>query len=721
METVSRYIVQHAQQLAREVAARAVLVYADALREHGELLQAMDFPTVFVTRSTEAGLSTSSLSHAWVHVTYNRRRNPPKRERNKQVRPMRITKLQLENYKCFQNITLDNLSDRVVLVGPNGSGKSAILEAIAVLKEFIGTYHPSANVYYRSLPPTNRNALAWPDGVPVPVRGNEATATVTAELELDETEKTMAGGLARGKVGIKIDRSGEVSVLQAELDLQKLFSHFDPGSGIGVIDYISPFRTFPQQRVSNINLNAVSVTQQRIERIELPRPNYDSYSKFRTVKDFIIGTDFEEYTHFRATGEQLGGMDVLRGIFSEFFSPKILVGCKKLDAEMQVAIRTPYGDHDIDQLSSGEKELFFIFVNLFCIRKLPSVILYDEPERHLNAGLETRIIPALNRLQTRNQLWIATHGVELIGSVPMQDIVALKKESSGVQFERFTEPSRTDRVRLLELLGAKVGLQLACNRVVFLEGKNSQADKRILDKLAGPKLPGVLFVASGPSVAVMGAGTRAGVLLEEASKGASFFMVLDRDFRDAASVAALEKKLNNRVYVWKCHEVENLLLSPEAIREVLTFSGVDSFKTTEEVRKGLREAAQSLHELFACQWAAYRMHSGGHGGDEEAVRPTDETNLRKLAANAGKRFGESFSEASVTRALEAARKDVLQCLGTDRWLRELPGKEILEEFRKKHLPGVQSDTFKEQIVSAMVRASTVPKGVDELCDFIKSR
>ena len=55
-------------------------------------------------------------------------------------------------------------------------------------------------------------------------------------------------------------------------------------------------------------------------------------------------------------------------------------------------------------------------------------------------------------------------------------------------------------------------------------------------------------------------------------------MVLDRDFRDTASAAALEKRLNNRVYIWKCHEAENLLQAPEAIREVLAFSGVETFK-----------------------------------------------------------------------------------------------------------------------------------------------
>jgi hypothetical protein len=65
---VSRHLVQHARQLAREVAARAVLVYADALRQDGELLPEMDFPTIFVTRSTKAGLSSGSSPHVWVRV-----------------------------------------------------------------------------------------------------------------------------------------------------------------------------------------------------------------------------------------------------------------------------------------------------------------------------------------------------------------------------------------------------------------------------------------------------------------------------------------------------------------------------------------------------------------------------------------------------------------------------------------------------------------------------
>jgi hypothetical protein len=58
MERVSREIVRHAQQLAREVDARAVVVYADAVADDTELsrlVRAGDFPTILVTRPrTEA-------------------------------------------------------------------------------------------------------------------------------------------------------------------------------------------------------------------------------------------------------------------------------------------------------------------------------------------------------------------------------------------------------------------------------------------------------------------------------------------------------------------------------------------------------------------------------------------------------------------------------------------------------------------------------------------
>lgn len=58
MDTLSRHLVRHAEQIAREVAARAVVVYADAIGgadEVRQVLQAVTFPTILVSRCTEVG------------------------------------------------------------------------------------------------------------------------------------------------------------------------------------------------------------------------------------------------------------------------------------------------------------------------------------------------------------------------------------------------------------------------------------------------------------------------------------------------------------------------------------------------------------------------------------------------------------------------------------------------------------------------------------------
>src|SRR5262245_60980993 len=71
MERVSREIVRHAQQLAREVDARAVVVYADAMTgddELSQLVQAVDFPTILVTRSRADAPPPGFESHIWVRV-----------------------------------------------------------------------------------------------------------------------------------------------------------------------------------------------------------------------------------------------------------------------------------------------------------------------------------------------------------------------------------------------------------------------------------------------------------------------------------------------------------------------------------------------------------------------------------------------------------------------------------------------------------------------------
>lgn len=632
---------------------------------------------------------------------------------------MRIKKLELRDYKCFEELVLDNLGNRVVLVGPNGCGKSAVLEAIAALKETVATYDPNRGLYARHLPVLNVHTTCWPAEVPLPIRGDRPSATVAVDVELEPAEAALCNDVRTASVSILIERSGKVTPT-SKPDISKLFANFDPNSGAGVIDYISPHRVFPLQRVKAISMDAISVDQQRKERIELQRPNFD-YGKFRAIKQFIISEQLEDLSYQQTSGQLRDSLLLLKQLFTDFFGPKALRGYRRSGNEMQVSVLTPYGEHDIDQLSSGERELFYVLVNLFRIRALPSVILYDEPERHLNPGLEAKLIPALERLQTKNQLWIATHGVELIGTVPMQEIVALRRDAGTSKPERFTDESMSKRVELFQQLGAKTGLQFAGNRIVFLEGEDSHKDKAILDKLVGPRLPGVVFVASGPSAGVLGAGTRAGLVLQEASKDARFLMVLDRDYRESNSIACLKKRLNDRVFVWSCHELENVLLIPSSILQVLNANGADQLKTPDDVKRALRKAAEDQTEVFVHQWAAYRL-CAGYSVDvhDDPAAPRDCESFRKFVESRQRYATNAFSTSRVSEVEEEARKGLANCLASDDWLSVLPGKEILCRFRTEHIPQLNQALFINQIVSRVAEQHHQCDELDKLVSFIQA-
>jgi diadenylate cyclase len=71
MQNVSLHVLHYAQQLGREVQARALVVYADAVGRDDDLrrlLQDVDFPTILVTRSKGARVASGRAAHTWVTI-----------------------------------------------------------------------------------------------------------------------------------------------------------------------------------------------------------------------------------------------------------------------------------------------------------------------------------------------------------------------------------------------------------------------------------------------------------------------------------------------------------------------------------------------------------------------------------------------------------------------------------------------------------------------------
>ena len=107
--------------------------------------------------------------------------------------------------------------------------------------------------------------------------------------------------------------------------------------------------------------------------------------------------------------------ETLQSLFAAFFPGKKFFGpvpTNDGNLEFPVQIGEDGPQHDINDLSSGEKEILFGYLRLSNSAPKHSVILLDEPELHLNPALirglpqfyHEHVGKALN-----NQLWLVTH------------------------------------------------------------------------------------------------------------------------------------------------------------------------------------------------------------------------------------------------------------------------------------------------------------------------
>lgn len=87
------------------------------------------------------------------------------------------------------------------------------------------------------------------------------------------------------------------------------------------------------------------------------------------------------------------------------------------------------GDNvQLDQLSSGEKQVLLILTTVFLQENKPSILLMDEPEISLHISWQDRLIGVIRELNPNCQLIVTTHSPNIFASgwedkvVFMQDL-----------------------------------------------------------------------------------------------------------------------------------------------------------------------------------------------------------------------------------------------------------------------------------------------------------
>jgi predicted ATP-binding protein involved in virulence len=314
---------------------------------------------------------------------------------------VRIRSLRMENFRGFEDETIDLDRPLTVLVGVNGAGKSSVLDAVAIACE--------VPTFIQVRPPeTEGRAVALNRDVREGAQALRIVATFGGDApnEIVEIVKT------RGEMQ---KRSPLPSLLGIEAEPPVFYYRYERSVA-------EPFESdVPRgRRGSRANsLDAASEQFGAFFRWFKAQEDVENQEKVKR-QDFS-----HEDPHLRAVRSAV---------------ERMLPGFAKLRIErspLHMVVSKGHTELLLDQLSAGERGLLALVADL--TRRLAvafptaadplaqeALVLIDEIELHLHPAWQRRVLPSLRRTFPNCQFVVTTHSPQVISEVPNDAVVLLQ-------------------------------------------------------------------------------------------------------------------------------------------------------------------------------------------------------------------------------------------------------------------------------------------------------
>ena len=695
---------------------------------------------------------------------------------------MKIAHLLVENFRAISRVELRDLEDTIVIAGPNGCGKSCILDAIRLFKSVYGGYQPNEWQQWMSEFQINLREQRRMASL---LREKSRYSTIEAQIELAESERhfietnldvlledlawrTVVPGIQRllgsanplaadlrahqpaveqhvaamrptvtaqlnhrllvGRLTIRTD--GHAQTQNSEL-LELVFSAFRPKQ-IGVIDYHGAHRNYAREELGGINLN-LDQEEDRLRTTSL----YNAANKYLNIKSEMAAEFVKEILRRK---DQIGNSsadtfqpmaETLQELFGTFFPGKTFRGpVPTLEGNLDFPVEVVGGSvHDINDLSSGEKEILFGYLRIRNSAPGHSIVLMDEPELHLNPAL-IRGLPQFYRRRLgqalNNQIWLVTHSDAFLRE-------ALGSEGLHVYHMRHADAVRDDENQMreihsgdeaesiiLEMVG-NLASYIPGSKVVLFEGENSEFDLRMVSSLF-PTIENELNLVSG--------GNRLRVemlhdVLEESVTAGGIpikiYSVVDRD-------AGPERtEVFNRRFTWNLYHIENYLLEPSYIDEVLGRLNIrhPDLSSMGKINESLRKIARAQIGKLVLHKLTSEVHATLRSELKLRANPASDdigTQFHGSVVGAVDRMrgmlSSGLSVDEIRLRVDRETQELADSLESDEWKERFRGRDILSAFAGKYVSGMRYEYFRDLVISQMATAGYEPPGMKAVLDQI---
>ena len=350
----------------------------------------------------------------------------------------------------------------------------------------------------------------------------------------------------------------------------------------------------------------------------------------------------------------------------------------------------------------------------------PKLVLIEEPEVHLHAGLARVVANYLKEKSHSVQMFITTHSTDFVDFMPFQTVFLVSRdEHNGTA----CQPIEAGNASLT--IPAELGLRLSTvfmfDRLVFVEGPTDEAVLREFARKLEIDLTknnvGFIYMEGTRNFAHFAADATLDFL---SRRQVHLHFIVDRDERDDAEVTRMIERLGDRakLKVLDRREIENYLLRPEAVRpfieEKLRLAGNNSPSVSQ----------REVEDTIAIEAVALK---------DEVVRLKIENRMLKpiflhTRAADGSSIEERLRKASEVLALRQERfareSDAIRAEVQAQWPREAislaPGSKILEKVTQRFGARFQKDKGDTERLARLLPRDLIPTEIQELLRAIVS-
>ncbi len=355
--------------------------------------------------------------------------------RRKKVNNTKVKSINISNFKGIKKLDLDftyqnsnRLLDNIVIYGINGSGKSTILEAIYICL-IVGSVYHKENEDLRRIEDFLINYISlgneW-------IYNNEEELKITIELVNDEKllSATLSYHKKNGLNWNTENASDFSSSLKDSFSYLSSYRVLNPSTvqSAGDWEEIERIEEDVFRKKSRINRDLRYGRSNHFPSLSLQFDN-----NYRTVKQYLINLITDKKVG-ALTFKNAEVLDKIKESFEIFFpNKKFLEQLSRTDTTKDYKLMIENEDKsivDLDQLSSGEREVIAFFTYL-CTKAIDnSIIIIDEPELHLHSKWQSIILYAIHRIFPNVQLFVASHSNEIHQSSSESELFELVQEEN---------------------------------------------------------------------------------------------------------------------------------------------------------------------------------------------------------------------------------------------------------------------------------------------------